>query len=108
MDQPEDIVVSNDDVGMSLTAGEETDAIVALLREELGDRLRVTDHATYLKLEAEKQLEIYFPAVAEALGRPFSLSDFQMIFSTYYGRPQVFEDCVGVYADMTVGVDDRG
>jgi len=46
-------VVPNDEIGISLMAGEEADAIVELLTEELGDRLRVKDCVTYLKLETD-------------------------------------------------------
>lgn len=95
----------NDDVGISLMAGEETDAIVDLLVDQLGDQLRVSDCITYLKLETNVgMLEIRFAEVAEILGRAFSLSDFQLIFSSYYGRPEVFEDKIGVYASMERGV----
>ena len=100
-------VVANDDVGMSLMAGEEADAIVELLREELGDRLRMHDHITYLKLETDAgQLEVRFAEVAEALGRTFTMSDFQTIFSSYYGRPNLLDDRIVVSASMTAGVLD--
>ena len=100
-------VEANDAVGISLTAGEEADAIVAVLREELGDQLRVTDCVTYLKLETDRgMLEVRFDDVAEMLGHRFGMSDFQMIFSSYYGRPLIGEDRIGVYSSMTVGVID--
>jgi hypothetical protein len=105
------LVELNDDVGISLMAGEETDAIVDLLAEQLGDQLRISDCVTYVKIETDVgQLEIQFSQVAEMLGRPFSLGEFQLIFSSYYGRPEVFEDMIGVYASMERGVtesDDR-
>ena len=100
-------IQANDDVGMSLMAGEEADAIVAILREELGDRLQVTDCITYVKLETDAgQLEVRFADVAEMLGHRFSVADFQMIFSSYYGRPHLVDDRIGVYASMTIGVLD--
>ncbi|MDQ1566479.1 MAG: hypothetical protein QOF96_1359, partial [Actinomycetota bacterium] len=37
---------TNDDVGMSLIAGEEADAIIELLTEQLGDRITVRDAST--------------------------------------------------------------
>jgi len=40
------------------------------------------------------------------LGRPFTRSDFQAIFSSYYGRPELLDDLMGVYASMTAGVLD--
>jgi hypothetical protein len=98
-------LVANDDVGISLMAGEEADAIVEILRAELGDDLRVSDHITYVKLETSVgKLEIRFAEVAELLGRRFTLEDFQVVFSSYYGRPQVSDDHVAVHANMTAGV----
>jgi hypothetical protein len=100
-------IEANEDVGISLMAGEEADAVVDILREELGDRLRVTDCITYLKLETDAgHLEVRFADVAEVLGRPFTLGDFQAIFASYYGRPSVDDDQIGVYASMTAGVFD--
>jgi len=104
-EQAEEHVVANNDVGISLMAGEEADAIVDILREELGDRLRVNDHLTYVKLETDAgRLEVFFDEVGQALGRPFTLGDFQVIFASYYGRPQVFDHKMGVYSSMTAGV----
>jgi hypothetical protein len=101
----EDELVTNDEVGISLVPGEEADAIVALVREELGDQVQVTDAQTYVKLETSVgQIEIRLAEVADMLGRRFDLSDFQMIFASYYGRPKITDTMVGVYADMTVGV----
>lgn len=98
---------ANDDVGMSLMAGEEADAIIEILRDQLGDELRVTDCVTYMKLEtAAGQLEVRFDDVAEILGHRFTMSDFQTIFASYYGRPSMLEDQIGVYASMTAGVSD--
>src|SRR5258708_7492476 len=104
-----DQVQPNDDVGMSLMAGEETDVIVALPLESMGDRPRVTDCTTYVKLETDSgKLEVRFDEVADALGHPFDLGHFQMIFSSYYGRPVVLDDRIAVYSSMTAGVLDGG
>lgn len=101
-------VVSNNDIGMSLVAGEEADAIVELLKEEMGDTLRVTDCITYLKLETDTgKLEVRFADVAEILGRRFNMHDFQVIFSSYYGRPHLVDDRMGVYESMTAGVREE-
>jgi len=98
---------ANDDVGMSLMAGEETDAVVAVLRDDLGARLRVTDCMTYLKLETDAgHLEIRFDDVADLLGRRFTMADFQAIFSSYYGRPSLTDEWIRVDASMTAGVLD--
>jgi hypothetical protein len=98
---------ANDDVGMSLMAGEETDAVIELLGEDLGPRLRVTDCITYRKLETDAgYLEVRFDDVAERLGRRFTMADFQAIFSSYYGRPSMTDEWIRVDASMTAGVLD--
>jgi hypothetical protein len=103
--EPEEQVEANNDVGMSLMAGEEADAVVRILRDELGDRLRIRDCITYLKLETDAgQLEVRFDDVAELLGHSFSLADFQTIFASYYGRPFVDDDRISIHANMTAGV----
>jgi hypothetical protein len=106
--QQEITLEANDDVGMSLIAGEEADAIIELLKAQLGEELTVRDAVTYLKIETGVgQLEVHFAAVADLLGRSFTLSDFQTIFASYYGRPYVDDDMAGVYADMDMGITDR-
>lgn len=100
-------LVGNDEVGISLMAGEETDAIVELLTAKLGDALKVTDHITHVKLETNAgQIEICFADVAESLGRHFDMGDFQGIFASYYGRPSISDEMIGVYTSMTMGVSD--
>lgn len=103
----EEAFVSNNEVGISLMSGEEADAIVEILKEQMGDDLRVTDSITYLKLETSVgQIELKFADVSEALGRSFTLGDFQVIFASYYGRPSIADDHIGVYSSMTAGVTD--
>lgn len=100
-------VEANDDVGISIVSGEEADAIIEVLTATLGDDLRVTDHNSYMKLETSVgQLEIRFDEVAEVLGRPFTANEFQIVFSTYYGRPTLYEERIVVSASMTAGVLD--
>lgn len=102
-------VQPNNDIGISLMAGEEADAIVSILTEELGERLRVSDHVTYLKLETDAgKLEVKFDDVAEILGRRFTMGDFQTIFCSYYGRPHLLDDRMSVHESMTAGVLEGG
>lgn len=100
-------VLANNDVGISIFAGEEADAIIELLREDLGDRLRVTDCMTYMKLETDAgKIEVRFDDVAEVLGHRFSQADFQTVFASYYGRPSLLDDRMVVSTGMNVGVID--
>ena len=103
----QDQALANNDVGISIFAGEEADAIIELLREELGDELRVKDCLTYKKLETGTgRIEVKFDDVAEILGHRFSMSDFQAVFASYYGRPSLLDDRMVVSTDMSVGVID--
>ena len=104
----QDQAVANNDVGISIFAGEEADAIIELLTEELGDKLRVTDCLTYMKLETDVgKIEVKFDDVAEVLGHRFSQGDFQAVFASYYGRPSLLDDRMVVSTDMSVGVTDQ-
>lgn len=103
----QDQAVANNDVGISIFAGEEADAIIEILREELGDKLRVTDCLTYMKLEtAVGKIEVKFDEVAEVLGHRFNQGDFQAVFASYYGRPSLLDDRMVVSTGMSVGVID--
>jgi hypothetical protein len=103
----QDQAVANNDVGISIFAGEEADAIIEILREELGDKLRVTDCITYMKLETDAgKIEVKFDEVAEVLGHRFTQGDFQAVFASYYGRPSLLDDRMVVSTDMNVGVID--
>jgi hypothetical protein len=103
----QDQAVANNDVGISIFAGEEADAIIELLSEDLGDRLRVTDCLTYMKLETDVgKIEVKFDDVAEVLGHRFTQGDFQAVFASYYGRPSLLDDRMVVSTGMSVGVID--
>jgi hypothetical protein len=103
----QDQAVANNDVGISIFAGEEADAIIELLREDLGDKLRVTDCLTYMKLETDVgKIEVKFDDVAEVLGHRFTQGDFQAVFASYYGRPSLLDDRMVVSTGMSVGVID--
>lgn len=100
-------VEANDDVGISIVAGEEADAIAEILKEELGDRVRITDCLTYVKFETDVgKLEVRFADVADVLGHRFTMGDFQAIFTSYYGRPNLMDDRMVVSTSMTAGVMD--
>jgi hypothetical protein len=100
-------ILANNDVGISIFAGEEADAIIEILRENLGDRLRVTDCITYMKLETDAgKIEVKFDDVAEVLGHRFTQGDFQTVFASYYGRPSLLDDRMVVSTGMNVGVID--
>lgn len=97
--------ITNDEVGMALRAGEAADAVIEVLRETHGDRLRVDDRRNYLKVGCDAgMLEVRFADVAEVLGYPFGAGDLGAILSAYYGRPQLLDDRLELHADMRAGV----
>lgn len=93
------MIEQNDDVGICLMSSEESEAVCQALAERLGDAVRIERGPTFVRVEARDRLEVGFDQVSEVLGREFSLSDFQMILSTYYGRIRIDDDQVGVYTD---------
>ena len=96
----------NNQVGIVIPNGEEAEAITELLREQMGDRLEVTVGGAYTKLVADDSIEIRYQEVAEILGRRFTASEFQIIFASYYGRPSMDDDMIGIYSEM-IAVQDK-
>jgi propane monooxygenase coupling protein len=93
----------NNDVGITLVAGDEADAVVEVLTAELGSGLRVQRQPAYVRLETDLgRLEVRFADVGEVLGRPFTLHDFHVVFSTYYGHPVVSDDSIAICPELAV------
>lgn len=86
-------------VGMSLIAGEETEAAVEWLREAHPDaRIRFRD--CYYKVERDDLLEFDMPAISERLGRELTTEMFLVSMSTFYGRLVRSNDKIQVHAEI--------
>jgi hypothetical protein len=107
--EPEHVALTqHDEVGVSLAAGAEADAVLEVLTTEPGAAVRVDRRATYVRIETDAPpLVIRYDDVADVLGYPFGPGEFQAILSAYYGRPALAEDSISFHAAMTAGVLDE-
>jgi len=75
-------------VGLCLMKSDEADAAIAHMRER-SPQVRVEDHLTYFRVEADKELTIELPEVAAFLGRSLSMDSFLVTLSAYFGEIHV-------------------
>jgi hypothetical protein len=86
-------------VGMSLMAGEETEAALEWIQEAYPDT-RIKFRDCYYKVERDDVLEFEMPAISERLGRELTTEMFLVSMSTYYGRMVRSNDKIQVFAEM--------
>jgi MmoB/DmpM family len=86
-------------VGMSLMAGEETEAALEWIRQAHPDT-RIKFRDCYYKVERDDVLEFDMAAISEQLGRELTTEMFLVSMSTYYGRMVRSNDKIQVFADI--------
>ncbi len=86
-------------IGITLMTSADTEAAVALIREEQPDA-RVRFRGVSYKIEAEGVLEFDMEKLSERLGRPIDTDIFLVNMSTYYGRMVVSDGKVSIYSDI--------
>lgn len=84
----------NHSVSVKLINGDEADVICDLM-EELNNDLIIEDHGTYITIQRERE-ELLFPIdeISEAMGRPYTVSNFLTVLATYKGYIEVNDDNV--------------
>lgn len=86
-------------VGLSLMAGEETEAALEWVQEAFPDT-RIKFRDCYYKIERDDVLEFDMPAISERLGRELTTEMFLVSMSTYYGRMVRSNDKIQIFADI--------
>lgn len=86
-------------VGISLMAGEETEAALEWIRRAYPDT-NIKFRDCYYKVERDDVLEFDMPAISEQLGRPLTTEMFLVSMSTYYGRMVRSNDKIQIFAEM--------
>jgi MmoB/DmpM family len=86
-------------VGMSLMAGEETEAALEWIRRAHPDT-RIKFRDCYYKVEREDVLEFEMAPISEQLGRELTTEMFLVSMSTYYGRMVRSNDKIQVFAEI--------
>jgi len=88
-----------DTIGITLMASADTEAAVAVVREERPD-VRIAFRGVTYKLEVDDVLEFDMAKLGERLGRPIDTDLFLVNMSTYYGRMVVSDGMVRIYSDI--------
>jgi hypothetical protein len=86
-------------VGISLMTSADTEAAVALIREEDPD-VRISFRDAFYKLESEGTIEFDMAKLSERLGRPIDTDIFLVNMSTYYGRMVVSDGLVAIHSEI--------
>ena len=94
-----DLIKVRDTIGISLIGSEETREAIELIREEMPD-VKVTDNDCFFKIERDGLLRFDMEKLAERLGRHFTVHDFLVNMTSYYGRIVVNDGVVEIHADI--------
>jgi hypothetical protein len=88
-----------DTIGISLMTSADTEAAVALVREENPDA-RISFRGVTYKIETEGVLEFDMAKLGERLGRPIDTGLFLVNMSSYYGRMVVADGMIRIHSDI--------
>jgi hypothetical protein len=94
-----DLTQVRDVVGISLIGSAETAVAVELVADEMPDAT-ISDNDCYYKIEREGLLSFSMAELSERLGRDYTVHDFLVNMTSYYGRIVVSDDSVDIYADI--------
>lgn len=86
-------------VAIALMRSEIADATIDVIAEDQPDAV-VTDHGTYVLIEAEDELRIEMSRVGEELGAPITLGQWLVIMVTFVGRAAPGGDYMRVTSQM--------
>lgn len=85
-------IKANHTVSAKLMGGDESSVICDLM-EELFDHVTIIDSHSYVSIETqEPELIFDMEEISEAMGSPFSISNFLAIMATYKGFIEVNDD----------------
>ena len=85
-----------DTIGICLMKSDEADATISHLLD-CSPEIRVVDHLTYFRVEAETDICIDLREVAAYLGRDLPMSSFLLTLSAYVGQIDVDEHALRVF-----------
>ena len=94
-----DLTQVRDAVGISLIGSAETTVAIEMVAEEMPDAT-ITDNDCYYKIEREGLLSFSMAELSERLGRDYTVHDFLVNMTSYYGRIVVSDASVDIYADI--------
>jgi hypothetical protein len=86
-------------VGISLTAGSDTEAAIEHIRETQPDAT-IDFRDCFYKIEREGQLSFDMEAISELAGRDIDTDIFLVNMPTYYGRIVVGDGRIDIFAEI--------
>ncbi len=94
-----DLTQVRDTVGISLIGSAETAVAIEMVTEEMPDAT-ITDNDCFYKIEREGLLSFDMANLSERLGRDYTVHDFLVNMTSYYGRIVVSDASVEIFADI--------
>lgn len=100
----EKLYEAQDTVGMVLMGSEEAEVVIEMLREQRPD-LTIRDDGCFYSINGTGNIEIDLKEMSERLGREVTSTAFLIILSSYYGRINIEDGRLGVYAEL-IGLEE--
>lgn len=94
-----DLTAVRDTVGISLIGSEETRAAIEYAQETMPDA-KITDNDCYFKIDRDGMLTFDMADLSERIGREYSVHDFLVNMTSYYGRIVVNDGVVEIHSEI--------
>jgi alkene monooxygenase coupling protein len=94
-----DLTQVRDTVGISLIGSSETSVAIEMVADEMPDAT-ITDNDCFYKIEREKLLRFGMAELSDRLGRTYTVHDFLVNMTSYYGRIVVSDEAVEIHAEI--------
>ncbi len=95
----ESLIREHHHVGINITAGEEAEAVVAVIAE-IYPEAQIEHYPAYISIVVPRRLVVDVPRISEELGRPYEVATFLVILSSYHGRITVEDDRVTLTSEV--------
>lgn len=88
-----------DTVGISLIGSEETNVAVDMVAELMPDA-KITDNDIFYKIERDGMLSFDMNELSDRLGKPYTVHDFLVNMTSYYGRIVVKDHEIEIHSEI--------
>ena len=95
----ESLIQEHNHVGVKLTAGEEAEAVAAVVAAAYPEA-RIEHYPAYISIVVPHQLVFDMPRISEELGRAYEVPTFLVILSSYHGQIAVDDDRVTLTSEF--------
>lgn len=94
-----DLTKVRNTVGISLIGSAETTAAIEMVRETMPNA-KITDNDVYYKVEQEDLLRFDMAELASRLGHEYTVHDFLVNMTSYYGRIVINDGVVEIHSEI--------